>query len=177
MVCCGIGPYFREKVLQKIKEAECITISFDEFLNNDFQTQQMDIIVHYFNEDRVVTQYFDTQFMGHTTASDLFESLMWSLSKLNNRNYSRYPWINQELIGNYYHCCVRTERKRMLTFQNYFNGGSCGLHAVHAAFCTGCKATDWKIEGLLRALWYLFHDSPARRDDYTIVTGSTVFPL
>ena len=28
--------------------------------------------------------------------------------------------MDQELIGNYYHCCVRTERKRMLTFQNYW---------------------------------------------------------
>ena len=57
------------------------------------------------------------------------------------------------------------------------NVGSCGLHVVHAAFCAGCQATHWKIDGLLRALWYLFHDSPARRDDYTTVTGSTVFPL
>ena len=43
------------------------------------------------------------------------------------------------------------------------NVGSCGLH-VHAALCAGCQATHWKIDGLLRALWCLFHDSPVRRD-------------
>ena len=28
--------------------------------------------------------------------------------------------MDQQLIWNYYHYCVRTERKRMLTFQNYW---------------------------------------------------------
>ena len=42
---------------------------------------------------------------------------------------------------------------------------------------TGCQSTHWKIDGFLRALWYLFHDYPARRKDFTAVTGSTVFPL
>ena len=57
------------------------------------------------------------------------------------------------------------------------NISSCGLHIVCGAFCTGCKATEWKIEQVLRALWYLFHDSPARRDGFKEVTGTTVFPL
>ena len=57
------------------------------------------------------------------------------------------------------------------------NVGSCGLHVVHRAFCKDCQSTDWKIDGFLRVLWYLFHDSPARRGDFTAVTGSTVFPL
>ena len=49
--------------------------------------------------------------------------------------------------------------------------------------CCSCsflyRMSDYRLEkeGLPRALWYLFHDSPARRDDYTTVTGSTVFPL
>ena len=40
-------------------------MSFYEALNKDFQNEQMDVIVHYFHEDRVITQYFDSQFMGH----------------------------------------------------------------------------------------------------------------
>ena len=45
----------------------------------------MDITVHYFHEDRVVTQYFDLQVLGHTTAVDHLNSLKTSLLKLNNR--------------------------------------------------------------------------------------------
>ena len=54
----GLASYFKEKLLQKVKEADCITVSFDEALNSDIQAEQMDIIVYYFHEDSVVTQYF-----------------------------------------------------------------------------------------------------------------------
>ena len=40
----GITPFFKEKLLQKVKEAECVTVSFDESLNKDFQSEQMDIM-------------------------------------------------------------------------------------------------------------------------------------
>ena len=71
LICFGLAPYFREKSLQKIKKSECVAISFDESLNKEFQTEQMDIIVRYFYEDKVVSQYFGSQFMGHTAATDL----------------------------------------------------------------------------------------------------------
>ncbi|XP_051534875.1 uncharacterized protein LOC127429758 [Myxocyprinus asiaticus] len=35
----------------------------------------------------------------------------------------------------------------------------------------------WQVEKLLRAMHTLFHNVPARREDYTAVTKSTVFPL
>ena len=60
LICFGIVPYFREKLLQKIKEAECLMVSLDDCLNTDFQKEQMDITVHYILEDRGVTQYFDS---------------------------------------------------------------------------------------------------------------------
>ena len=37
--------------------------------------------------------------------------------------------------------------------------------------------TNWDIEQTLNCLYWLFKDSPARRDDYTKVTGSAVFPV
>lgn len=55
--------------------------------------------------------------------------------------------------------------------------GSCGLHIMHNAFKAGSSATTWDTEHILNSLFWLFMDSPARRDDYTKVTGSTVFPL
>ena len=33
-ICFDTGPYFREKLLLKIKEADCLAVSFDESLNN-----------------------------------------------------------------------------------------------------------------------------------------------
>jgi len=54
--------------------------------------------------------------------------------------------------------------------------GSCGLHVIHGTFQTGHKAADWTINEMLRGLYGLFKDSPARRADYMAVTGNKVFP-
>ena len=96
LICFGLAPYFREKLLQKIKKSECVAISFDESLNKEFQTEQMDIIVHYFYEDKVVSQYFDSQFMGHTAATELLQHLKCSLSKF---SYSKLLQISVDFRG------------------------------------------------------------------------------
>ena len=46
------------------------------------------------------------------------------------------------------------------------NVGSCGLHIVHNSFKTGATVAEWKVEALLLSLYYLFKDSPARREDF-----------
>ena len=35
---------------------------------------------------------------------------------------------------------------------------SCGLLVVHDAFTTEVKATGWKLEKILKAMWKLFND-------------------
>ena len=58
--------------------------------------------------------------------------------------------------------------------------GSCGLfHAgsIHGALKTGEQSTDWKLKQVLKALHQISHDSPARRNDYVDVTGSSRFCL
>ncbi|XP_073714812.1 uncharacterized protein [Misgurnus anguillicaudatus] len=52
--------------------------------------------------------------------------------------------------------------------------GSCGLHTLHNAMKAGF--TTWQVDKLLRAMHYLFHNVPARREDYTATTGSSTFP-
>ena len=177
LLCFGIIPFFKEKLLQKVKEAECVTVSFDESLNKDFQSEQMNTILHYFNEDKCLSQYSDSQFMGHTTAKDLLENLKSTLSKLNNRKLLQIsmdaPRVNCKLLS----LLDEDREKENADLPQLLNVGSCGLHVVHGTFCTGCQSTDWKIDSFLRALWYLFHNSLARRGDFTAVTGSTVFPL
>ena len=77
------------------------------------------------------------------------------------------------------------EEERLSTLLNL---GSCELHVVyvgvggmiqishsyplplvHGGFQNGVKATDWETEKVLRAMWKIFHDSPARREMYTRV--------
>ena len=59
----------------------------------------------------------------------------------------------------------------------FLNIGSCGLHVVHGAFKHGSETTGWELERFFSAIFQLFKDTPARRDDYTQVTGSSLFAL
>ena len=47
------------------------TILPDESLNKKCQAKQMDIHVRFWEDDKVVTPYFGSQFLGHATANDM----------------------------------------------------------------------------------------------------------
>ena len=48
---------------------------------------------------------------------------------------------------------------------------------VHGAFQTGHSAVNWNVNSTLRAFCRILRDNPARRGDYSPITGSTLFPL
>ena len=55
--------------------------------------------------------------------------------------------------------------------------GSCGLHVIHGAIETGHLKAGWKVHDMLSSAYYLFKGSPARRAEFTLITGSTTFPM
>ena len=57
------------------------------------------------------------------------------------------------------------------------NVGSCGIHVVHGAFRSGAQKTKLGFDSILKALYKLFDESPAKREDYSAVNGSNRFPL
>lgn len=57
------------------------------------------------------------------------------------------------------------------------NIGSFGLHILHRSLKDGAVASGWQLDRLFSNLHWLFQDSPARREDYTKVTGSSLFAL
>ena len=58
----GIAPYFKQQLLNELKEAQCFIISFGESLNTELHEEQMDSIVRYFNKDRVTCRYLPSGF-------------------------------------------------------------------------------------------------------------------
>ena len=127
--------------------------------------------------DRVVTQYFDSQFMGHTTVSDLLKSLKCSLSKLNNRKLLQISMdglrVNLKLLSL---LCVDRE-KEDADLPKLLNVGSCGLHVVHTAFCTGMPGYRLKNRRtphdiLVSVPWFTSKKRWLHNSE-----GSTVFPL
>ncbi|GFO49237.1 peptidase m20 domain-containing protein 2 [Plakobranchus ocellatus] len=59
---------------------------------------------------------------------------------------------------------------------NLFNISSCGIHQLHNALWKGMDATGWDLPHGLTSAYFLCKDMPARREDFTSVTDSSVFP-
>ncbi|CAG5123146.1 unnamed protein product [Candidula unifasciata] len=69
----------------------------------------------------------------------------------------------------------------MLLGENYgtelLNVGSCGLHKVHDACKTAMVAAGWGLEKVLKSMYRLLEDTPARREDYFKTSQCTQAPL
>jgi len=84
--------------------------------------------------------------------------------------------MDQHRIGSSTRDC---QRQRVGGSLNAFivEFGSYGLHVVHGRFKYGASATGWELDSLLRSMWYVFENSPARREDYMNISGTGKYPL
>ncbi|CAG5135939.1 unnamed protein product [Candidula unifasciata] len=57
------------------------------------------------------------------------------------------------------------------------NVGSCGLHKVHDACKTAMVAAGWGLEKVLKSMYRLLEDTPARHEDYFKTSQCTQAPL
>ena len=148
---------------------------FDESLNKSTQQKQMDVHVRYWHAGQVTSRYLGSEFMGHATAADKLKKLTSSLSGLYLPNIIQIsmdgPNVNWKLF--------ETLQSDLKTQSNVslLNVGSCGLHQVHEAFKNGSKASGWDVDKLLSSFYWIFKDTPARREDFVNETNSTEFPL
>lgn len=74
------------------------------------------------------------------------------------------PNVNFKFLNN-----LQQEHGELYGGRRLISVGSCGLHTVHNSFKTGFST--WNIEKLLRAMHFVFHNVPARMEDYTKLTG------
>ena len=147
---------------------------FDESLNHQLQKKQMDFHVRIWNHDKGETRYYGSEFLGHASAEDMLEEFHSCKENLTFRNLIQLSMDGPSVNWKFYKM-VEDELKNDYNY-NLLNTGSCGIHIVHGAFQDGCKAAGWTVQQTLSSLYWLFKDSPARRDDYSKVTGSSVFP-
>ena len=61
--------------------------------------------------------------------------------------------------------------------KNLVEIGSCSHHVVHGAFQTGALKTSWELNKVLKAMYNIFKESPARRDIYLKEGSSNEYPL
>ena len=159
----GIGPYMKTLLQHRVKEDDYVLL-FDESLNREMQKKQLDILVRLWDNDCIQSRFFHSQFLGHASAHNLVEACIESVSVLNVHNIVQIsmdgPNVNWSFYNKFENIIQDQCSKTLLPT------GSCGLHQIHNAFRFGSSQSDWNIDSYLSSLYYLFHDSPARRDDY-----------
>ena len=72
----GLGPYFKNILMESIRKYGHFVISFDESLNLDLSLE-LDFLVRYFDvlKMKVSTRYVTLVFLSHSRHTDLYNSL------------------------------------------------------------------------------------------------------
>ena len=175
LCCFGLAPYFSNLLTDQVNREEAFVLCFDESLNHKTKNKQLDLHVRLWIDNHVTTRYYTSEFMGHAAADHLLDSILKCTSKFSlgkllqvSMDGPNVNWKFFELFSN---------RLQLDHQTSLLNLGSCGLHVLHGAFMDGMKATNWNLNKLFSALYWLFKDTPARREDFEKVTSSTVYPL
>ena len=170
----GIASHFLSLLKGKVRDQSEYVLLY-ESANSEMQSKQLDVQVRYWNADKVESRYFTSYFLGHADAEavhDKFESVCADVGyeKLAQLSMDG-PNVNWKVFR------LMQEDVEKQTGKKLLNIGSCGLHLIHNSFRDGCSAAEWDVETFLSSVRWLFKDSPARREYYTSVIGSTSFPL
>ena len=173
----GLAPYFENLLMEQVRNVGDFVLLFDESLNKITHTKQMDIHVRYWQQEnnQVQTRYMKSVYMGHGTADDMMEHFDKGVSNVKGLLHNLLqlsmdgPNVNWKFHRMF---CENLEKDCK---SNIIDIGSCGLHIVHGAFKNGACILD--TDQILSSLHWLFKDSPARRQDFTAVTGVSDFPM
>ena len=68
-------------------------------------------------------------------------------------------------------CLWKMDILRQFTF------GSCAQHTVHGGLQTRVANTGWDIGKILKAMYYILHDSPAKWEIYAREGETAIYPL
>ena len=93
IICCGLAPYFKSKIIQSLSLSSCIkpdfVFLFDEAFNSAINLKQLDVQISYFdNQENVVCRnYYGSQFLGHVTAQDQLKTFKTIFKNLDYDTY------------------------------------------------------------------------------------------
>ena len=141
------------------------------------QKKQMDMIVRFWDSksNKVTERYLSSEFMGHATAADMLTDLKIEMALLNPRSLVQISMDGPNVNWKFYHNLFQEHKGEELP--DLLNIEGCSLHVVHGSFEKGAKESGWNLGNTLRSLWQIFHDTPARREDFIQITSSDLFPF
>ena len=173
----GLAPHFKSLLVESINHADNFVLLFDESLNFENQKTQLDVHIRSWQADKVSSRYFGSEFLGRGNAKNLVEHVSKCIEQLYFLKCLQISMDGPNVNWKFY-------KDITLQIKTDFNNdlidiGSCGLHILHGAFKTAIEKNKLfgELESLFSSVYWLFKDSPARRDDFEKITGSSCFPI
>jgi hypothetical protein len=171
----GISDFVEESLIEEIGD-NAFTVQFDESYNKKLGLKQMDIHLRHWSSKtkNVVTRYFSSVFMRHSTAADLKNHFTQGVTKLQMKNCQQIGMDSPNVNWSFYNSIS-------LDYHNDFGKhmieiGACGLHGANCAFKNGMKSTGHNVKQILCCAFYLFYNTPARQEDFENATGCKLLP-
>ena len=158
-------------------KSEVYVYSFDESLDLVTQTSEMDLYKRYWDksENLVKVRYYGSSFLGHGGHNDNLNHFMSLNRSLKSEALYQVSMDGRNVNLKFFKEFAADFKED--NFPSLVDIGSCSLHIVQGAFKTGAEKSEWGLKKFLKAAYTILHDSPARREDYESVTGSSKYPL
>ena len=146
-------------------------------MNEVTETCEMDVYVRFCNvtELKVNVRFIGSTFVGHGTHQNLLEHFHEVTKELDHWKLYQISMNGPSVNLKSYNEIVQDRQENIV--HSLIDIGSCSLHIGHGSFKTGAEKTGWNLKALLKGSFQILHDTPARREDCEIVTGSNKYPL
>ena len=173
----GLAHFYKKKLIAEVNASPFFTLHFDESMNKVLQTEQMDGCVRFWSDEcnQVKTHYLDSQFFNHPNSTNIVQGIESTIKPLHKQKMTGLgmdgPTTNWAVLK-----LIQEDRKE-LEFPLVENIGSCGLHVVPGALQTVVTESSWPLKKVLKAMWQVLHDSPARKDVFVKINQSEKFAL
>ena len=137
----------------------------------------MDVGVRFWSNRKNIaeTRYFDSKFMTQRNADVLLKNFDESISSLNRGQFLQLamygPQVNWSVLK------LLDDKLVSENLSETVNIGSCAQHVVNGALKTGTKSLQFDTDKILKSMFWLFENSPGRRN-FCLKEGiSRKFPL
>ena len=89
LITHGLRNYFLDILYTEIQQSPFYSVSFGESLNKNLQKGQMDQLVRIWSNEKkmIVTQYFNSEFMGGAKAEKILQTFEKGINKLNPESF------------------------------------------------------------------------------------------
>ena len=182
----GLGPFFRGRLIEEIKECQRFVLCFDEQTNNQSK-KQLDLLLRYWSSRKgsVVTRYYRSVLLGHAQATIVVDSIFESF-RTDGIDIRKILMLSRDNpnVNKTVEKMINDSMKKVDA--ELMSIGTCNLHIVHNAFKAGMiplqrltylvtycfpgtNEADWHVENFCMDVWSWFRKSPARQEDFETI--------